>query len=129
MDGVRPELEAAKALAKKYAETARDLLGHDVNPPEARQLLQSRLDPYRQRLELRVDLIIAVLTALLALEDAIRALEADGYPDLPALVLPQRESDAAHAEETDLHALLAQVRVEDSAEKLTGTFGTPRKKS
>jgi hypothetical protein len=99
---LRAELTAALGIVAPQIRGLRDLTTVSISP----DLVEDVNNQITSR-ERRRDLIQAVLTALDHVVSALKALEADGYPDLKTSVINPTLFTELQGERTDLEAAVA----------------------
>ena len=120
---LRAELTTALGIVAPQIRGLHDLTTVSISP----DLVEDVNNQITSR-ERRRDLIQAVLTALDHVVSALKALEADGYPDLKTSLIAQSLFTELQGEQTDLQAAVA-IFTPDQAVNLSVAFGSAEAKT
>jgi hypothetical protein len=118
---LRAELEAALAVIEPQIRGLNDLLNVSISG----ELAASIRGELAER-EHRRDLIVAAIACLDALQAAMDALEADGYPALPPATIIASQYAELQGQASDLTTAVAVF--DEQASQLTVGLGTPAAK-
>ncbi len=117
---LRAELNAALAIIDPQIRGLRDLLQLEIATADLHNFYQT----YFERFSTRRNLIIAALAALDAAVAAMTALEADGYPTVPEVLVDPPIFDEMSGEMSDMEAAFKLFTEKQLASKLSVNLGT-----